>query len=353
MESTSNSDAGPGRRLATIAIVLAVVAVPFSGVVGAQTSGNQAGNASQVAGNQSYVAVQGEQCTPMAPIRGNESVRTFYDYRIPIPDNPYANTTGEAYGSEGTTDLQRANTSIVFLYADTNGTADTADDTLSLVFVHGNEGNDASAGGSASFNITGLPENGTWAVRDDDYEGESNYDAWFVDANRSRVDWTWGDAATDGGAYEGMTDNATVTVRPAFNERAALFGQYFNGTVDRWEVVSNATENESADVTRTQLNMTEPMVITTQSCADLRGNASQQTDADGLSVNESDLFGTPSENESNPNESAENGTSTPSATPTETETAAETGTENESDILDPESVPATETPANESANETE
>jgi len=71
---------------------------------------------------------------------------------------------------------------------------------MSLVFLHGSTDN-ASDGGAATFTIAGLPDDGNWTVKDDDYEGEHNYDAWREADGVHRVDWTWGESKTDGGAY--------------------------------------------------------------------------------------------------------------------------------------------------------
>ncbi|WP_135303924.1 hypothetical protein [Haloarcula amylovorans] len=255
---------------------------------------------------QSYAAVQGGQCTVVTPISGNESALEFYDYRLPeeFSDNPYVNTTGDAYGSEGTTNLQRANTSIVFLYSDTNGTEDTADDTLSLVFVHGNEGNANSTGGSASLDITELPANGTWTVRDDEYDGPTSYDVWTVDNETARVDWTWGDAATDGGVYSGLGENFSVSVSPAFNDDAVLAGQYYNGTVENWEVVSANASDEDAEPTRTALDLSEPMTLSTGGCEGVAAadeNATDQQD-ENMTGTPMDESGTDGESEGTPSD---------------------------------------------------
>jgi len=38
--------------------------------------------------NDTYAVVQGEDCTEISPLYGNESVKSFYDYRTPIPRTP-------------------------------------------------------------------------------------------------------------------------------------------------------------------------------------------------------------------------------------------------------------------------
>ncbi|MDS0282124.1 hypothetical protein [Haloarcula onubensis] len=241
------------RPALTLVVVLTVALVPLTGIVTAQQ-----------ADAPSYVAVQDGECVPLTSFTGDQSARAFYDYRLPaqFANNPSANATGDAFGSEGTRDLQRANTSVVFLYTDTGGTSAAGDDTVSLVFVHGAEGNRNSTGGAATFDITGLPADGNWTVRDDDYDDTSSADNWNVTDSRSVVDWVWSGAATDGGVYSGLNADSTVVVRPAFNDAAAL-SNATNGTVERWEALSNGTT-----VTRTGLDLTEPLLITAGTCAD-------------------------------------------------------------------------------------
>ncbi|MDS0282123.1 DUF7282 domain-containing protein [Haloarcula onubensis] len=263
MEPDSNNYRASYRRLATLAVVLSLALVPLSGLGAAQQAGT-AGNATTT-GNQSYVAIQGDECTPITSFSDNESAIEYYDYRLPAEyaDNPYANATGSAFGSEGTLDLQEPNGSIVFLYTD------TTDNSTYLVFIHGQEANDSSTGGAATFNITGLPADGDWTVRDDDYNDTSSADNWTVTDTTSNVDWIWSEAATDGGVYSDIDNDTNVTVDPAFNEDAALFGQNGNGTVETWQVLSNDSDN----VTRTDLDLNESLQIAAGTCGDTADGA--------------------------------------------------------------------------------
>ncbi|WP_254279405.1 hypothetical protein [Haloarcula marina] len=263
-------------RLGALGVAVALTTALLVGVAAPQTA----------AETPTYTAVNGDRCGQVTPVTGDESALRFYDYRNPFPDNPSVNTTGSAYGSEGTTDLQRANTSLAFLYADTNGTATRADDTLSVVFVHGNEGNANSTGGAASFAISGLPENGTWTVRDDQYRAPGNNDRWATNGSEARVDWTWQDGATDGGVYTGLGDEFTVTVDPAFNERAALFGRYYDGRVDRWQLLSNASGNGVERYDRTALDRNASLTISTASCQALLTNESGESAADPFATDD-------------------------------------------------------------------
>lgn len=237
-------------KATTFAVALAMVLSVSAGVAVADAGSSAA---QQQENTDTYAVVQGEDCSEITPLSGNESVESFYDYRTPFADNPSTNRTGESFSSKGTVLLQRPETSNLFLYEDRNG-------TLSLVFLHGSVDNE-SDGGSATFTITDLPEDGEWAVKDDEYEGEDNYDVWQESDGVHRVDWTWGEGKTDGGAYSGLDDDFEITIDPAFNTDAELYGEHYNGTVRYWSVISNG--QEGAD--RTPLTA-QPITISSDGC---------------------------------------------------------------------------------------
>ena len=200
---------------------------------------------------------------PVQPIDGQKPVESFYDYQLPEKYASDANSvsTGDdvSFASAGTMDLQRAQTSTAFLYH--------GPERLSLVFVHGSA--ESPDGGAVTFSISGLPEDGEWAVRDDLYHnpdtGEvaaSNYDRWNVNDREHRIDWTWGNAGTDGGAFRGLGDEFKVTLDPAFNQAASLYNEHYEGTVTDWEFLSGSTDGPE----RFSLDMDKPMRITTGSC---------------------------------------------------------------------------------------
>ena len=258
--------------VAVVVVTLALSTVPLASVAAQETDS---------AGNQSFVAIQDGECTPVTSLSGDESVREFYDYRVEDPDNPYINTTGDSYASEGTVALQRPNTSILFLYTDTNGTSDTGDDVVSLVFVNGNLGNQSSTGGYATFGITGLADDGRWAVKDDDYDDDQSWDNWSADSGDTVVDWAWSGASTDGGAYAGLDDDSLVVVDASFNEDATYYDEgYYDGTVRQWELLSNESDGT---VTRTDLDPDEPLALVPASC-DLFEASDDGVEDDGTAV---------------------------------------------------------------------
>jgi len=210
-----------------------------------------------------YAVVQGERCEPVQPIRGRLPVEDFYDYQLPekyvSDENGASIGFATRYASAGTVELQREGVSLLFLYRGPRG--------LSLVIVHGKV--DSSRGGSVTFRLVGLPPGGEWAVRDDFYRNpatgavaDSNFDRWRVEGTDHVVDWTWGLAGTDGGAYRGLGENFDVRVRPGFNEAAALHGEHYEGEITDWEFLSG-----SAGVSgRVPLDLDRPVRITAEGC---------------------------------------------------------------------------------------
>lgn len=224
---------------------------------GTATEGGDDGPSVPVGDSGSYAVEQGDECYRVSALSGDQPVREFYGYAIPRENSPYRGADGNSYSSEGTTDLQRPDTSILFLYEGPDG-------NLSLVFVHGNYGAEAD-GGSLSAEITGLPAEGRWAVKDDQYDGPSNFDRWSTDDSSADVDWTYGSNRTDGGAYEGLGESFEVTVDPAFNRQAALYREYYDGTIDRWSFVTDSREDPSYR----SLDMSEPVTVSRGLCSGL------------------------------------------------------------------------------------
>lgn len=203
-----------------------------------------------------YVLMQGNTCIPVQPLSSQSSASTFYNYQLP---QKYANSVigasvGDttAYESEGTQELQRPQTSITFLYQGPDG--------ISLVFVHGSV--QASDGGAVTFDISGLPADGKWIVKDDSYGNSTNYDRWNTDSTNHQIDWTWGSGGTDGGVFHDLGHDFNVVIRPAFNEQASLHEMYYEGTITDWEFLSGSTD----DPKRIPLNLNDPIRIKTDSC---------------------------------------------------------------------------------------
>jgi len=211
----------------------------------------------------SYVVVQGDRCEPIQPVQGRLPVEEFYDYQLPekyvSDENGASFGYATRYASAGTVELQRERTSLLLLYSGPRG--------LSLVVVH--DRIDTSAGGSVTFRLRGLPAGGEWAVRDDFYRSpktgeiaDSNFDRWRTDGPEHAIDWTWGGAGTDGGAFRGLRGDFEVVVRPEFNEDAALHGRHYEGEITDWEFLSG-----SAGVSqRVSLDLDRPIRIRAGGC---------------------------------------------------------------------------------------
>ena len=200
--------------------------------------------------DEGFVLKQGDSCVPIEPLSGSVTVESLYDYAASETE----------YSSAGTVDLQRPDTSILFLYDGPEG--------VSLVVVH-NELDGGGDGGSASFVFTGLPEEGEWVIQDDFYTGTTNYDQWDTDGSRSEVDWTWAADRTDGGAYRSVESADSIGIEPAFNESAELYGEYYEGTVADWQLLSGSLE----DPDRVSLDLGRPVTIEAGTC-DSRARAS-------------------------------------------------------------------------------
>lgn len=209
------------------------------------------------------VVEQDGECFPVEPVPGDEPVGAFYDYGV-------ARTR---YSSAGTVGLQREEASLLFLYREAGG-------PLSLVVVHERLGGDGD-GGSASFELVGLPRSGEWVVEDDRYDGDSQFDRWNHDGSRSTVDWTWQGGRTDGGAFEGLGTDFSISVRPGFGDEAALDGRFYDGTVRRWQFLSG----DPSDPERVSLALDRPVTVRTGRCpGDGDGNGGTGEDDGPLSV---------------------------------------------------------------------
>lgn len=209
-----------------------------------------------------FTATQGDETIEITPIQGDEPVEELYDFRLPDRYDSEANRnatngasypgSGPYYQSVGTEDLQVPETSIMFLYNGPEG--------LSFVVVHDKSGGD---GGSATFEITDLDGNGDWVVKDDLYLDDdgtiasSNYDRWDTNSNPQTIDWTWGGGGTDGGVYSTLSEDFEFTIDPAFNEESELYEQFYNGTIDEWQVLSGDRNNPD----RTTLDMDEEVTV--------------------------------------------------------------------------------------------
>lgn len=243
--------------------------------------------------DRSYRIVQGDQEITVEPLQGDVPVEEFYDYRYSYVsrDDP---SWGRSFSSEGTTEYQADDTSILMLYDGPDG--------LSLVAVHDRyheSRNDGTDGGSVSWEFTGLPDNGEWAVIDDDYgwrnetvtqddihqlgpnhrDGAAGNDGEPPAGVDARLSWVWTDGRNDGMAYRGLDqDGVSITIDPAFNENSyhrygdqrrpdvepddPLEEPGYNGTIDDWQVLTATDGGDEFE--RISLDPLEENVIVEQ-----------------------------------------------------------------------------------------
>ena len=236
----------------------------FLQVLGIAIAGSSLAVASQTTrsdGEASVVLEQEGLCIPLSPLSGDEPVEELYDYTYPIDqyDGP-PGSEGSTFSSEGTIDLQRDRTSVLFLYDGPDG--------LSLVIVHGRLDGEDDAGGTVRFTIRGLPEDGEWIVRDDYYltaDGErpaSNFDRWDIDDDGHTIDWAYQGGRTDGGAFLGLGSEFEVEIEPEFNDTAPLSSDHDFGPVEEWELLTG--DRDEPD--RHALQLDRPVTIRTGSC---------------------------------------------------------------------------------------
>jgi len=213
-------------------------------------------------GPRAVVLEQGDRCVEVTALSGEVPVEELYDYRYPT--NLFGGTDGSigtTYSSEGTTDLQRDATSVLFLYDGPEG--------LSLLAVHGRLDGDDD-GGVVTFALEGVPDDATWVVRDDYYledgeQADSNFDRWGDgdDSDVQVVDWAYKGGRTDGGALRGLGESFEVTVDPAFNDAARLSEDHPSfGPIEHWEALSGSRESPE----RLSLRMDRPVTIRTGVC---------------------------------------------------------------------------------------
>lgn len=225
-----------------VASLLGVALVPAGQNAAAQQASAQRG---------SYVVEQGTQCRVITPLSGGTTAAELYEYR----DHDTHDSNYE-YSSHGTTQLQRNDTSSIFLYDGPEGT--------SLVIVH-DRLKGGTGGGAAEFEVIGLPTEAEWTVRDDDYSDEID-DVWRHGDVWSRVAWLWAENRTDGGVVTGLGDDFEVTIDPAFNNRQSTYDRAaIDGTVGAIHVLSGDVRRPD----RVAMPSTdEPIVIRSGSCED-------------------------------------------------------------------------------------
>ena len=213
----------------------------------------------QSGSNAQFSIEQDGKCIPIEPLSmSGLPIEEYYDYRTPDTD-----PSSFKYASFGTENLQRKDTSILFLYKGPKG--------LSLVIIH--DKIDAGKGGAATFRMTNLPVKGKFVVKDDSYDASTNRDTFDYSKHRNwngketasaNVSWTWQEGRSDGAVYRGLGNDFKFTIHPQFNKQAVLAGEggVYDGKIKKWEVLSGDINNP----TRTKLNMNKGITISSKGC---------------------------------------------------------------------------------------
>jgi hypothetical protein len=191
-----------------------------------------------------YHLRQDGTCYDVTPLLGTKPVEEFYGWDRFKTD----------YSSEGTVSLQRPDTSVLFLYEDPEG-------TVSLVVVHGKL-DGGSDGGAVTFGIRCISRRASWVLKDDLYDAPSNYDRWQVRRGSGTIDWTWDGGRTDGGVLSPITKRTRIVIKPAFNEEAALYREFYFGDVNSFQLLTG----DRADPDRIDLDMSKRVKIARGRC---------------------------------------------------------------------------------------
>lgn len=184
-----------------------------------------------------FLLVQDGETECIDAIQAEMTVEEYYNYEA------------DAFASQNDA-IQDANTSSVFVYR--NVSEDAGE--VSLVVVNGSRA--GGDGGAASFDYYGLDDGADWVVTDDPPSGRDSYS---VDPGFTNHLWDAG--YTDGGAVGPLSDGFCVTVVPAFNEDAELFGQGgIDGSIDTWRAFDGSS-TESIELWSAS-DSSEPQPIT-------------------------------------------------------------------------------------------
>ena len=226
-----NTNAGLDRRQFISGVAAGAGALASTGVAVAGCKDHDTPDLDEVADGKSdktYYCLQKKwlfekKFLEVTPLKGSIPVEELYGW-----DKMH-------FSSTGTKPLQRENTCTTFLYEGPSG-----DVSLVIVFEKWTGHND---GGSASFTFLGLPKDGSWLVQDDEYDGPNKYDQWETEGLLQTVHWTWKGGRNDGGAYGPLDDDLYFRIDPEFNEAAKLYGEEYEGDVDKWEILSGRLDD--------------------------------------------------------------------------------------------------------------
>ena len=275
-----------GKRALTLVVVAAMVTSTFAtaavaaGVVSTDGAADLGGGmiAADVPGpvpgsSDDFAVRQGDRCTVVQP-RGNgsQTVEEYYNYTI------NASQVGVLYGSVGTRDLHVNQTSQFFLY---NGS-----DGVSLVLIH--DAVNGTYGGTVEMSFTGLPENSTWAVEDDNYPNRD--DRFAKNGSEANASWVWERNRNDGGVISGFNGSfEQVTIDPAFNRESSQF-PYADWRAPNESNILTEWFYRTGDGGTETLDMNQSVTIEPGTCDDTGPEAALSVSTDNTSTAESVTF---------------------------------------------------------------
>lgn len=214
MMSSYSNDRDLKAKRRDIIGTLVVASLGGSGIVESATATSDAKQA---------IIRQGDSEYEISPMENGETIEDFYNYFD--------------VESHTSTNLERSNTSILFLWEGPNG--------LSFVVIHDKP--DDLKGGDATFTFSGLPDDGSWVVRDDNPGNDSYSEA-------SEVEWHWNARHTDGAAFRDIS-GAEFTIEPHFIQG-----------IDSWELLTG----DPSDPERVELNTDQALSISVGGTPDQR-----------------------------------------------------------------------------------
>lgn len=236
---------------------------------------------------ESVVVQQGNQCVQIQALGdGTQSVQDFYDYRSTI-------TSPEGlYSSYGTQDIQLNQVSQLFVYNGINGT--------SLVFLHDKLG--AEEGGFvASADISGLPTNGSWAVRDDYYDERQDdvFNTNLSNGQEAHIEWLSNNNRTDGAAFLGLESAGyeNITIDMAFNEQSDNYpfikwqGPPEENEIVRWIARSGTGETTALIMNQSVQISPEACPESSQSFSGSENGGNNTNSTEGTTTEAGGLFG--------------------------------------------------------------
>lgn len=178
------------------------------------------------------VSQGGTEVATVVPYSHGMNVDKFYSY-----NGEYRGNQNSSANTPSDVELEQGGVSQLFFHEH--------DGTLSLVMIHDEPGANS---GSHRVEFEGLPDSGSWTVKDDPTHAPDEYPA-----DGSFAEWAWGSCCTDGGAYSWSDEGAVeFTVTPAaYSSRA---NAPFEG-ISTWKL-------RSGDGTSATLDKSQPVTVT-------------------------------------------------------------------------------------------